>query len=389
MTPEQTRMRAQRRSRRQDLSIATRRSSAAVRRADVRVGLSGDAGHRPGRRADRRGSAAWGVVAALAFVLVLVALAALLLLSRFEAVPAAAGPAGAAESGTSATLPAGGTGTGAGRSSTSSTRAAERPLATRGRLRGGVQVPRGVAFPERWELHVYPSRYHDPGGAVERVLELTAAEREFELDDLPLGVYEVEPRAEGMNAYAVPAELVPTSAEVYVVLQLHPAGALSGQLLYEGGIGADGITMRLHDATGALVREATTDSAGRYRFEKLPDGEYELAYGEAHSPLFPAKSISFRAPSMHIPARIVPDIGQITFEVRDAAGNPVEGAIVTGSGSNGGTIDDVTGPGGRCTVGGLPAGDYRVWANLPGEERRLGRVTLRPGQHPICHITSE
>ena len=261
--------------------------------------------------------------------------------------------------------------------------------ATSGRIRGGVNVPPGVSFPDAWRVQIRPASYRESSAAVERTLDLTGSQREFAFDDLPLGNYEVQPQAEGMNAYAVPVELVPTSAEVYVALQLYPAGALSGQLLYEGGVGADGILVRLRGADGQLVRNTTTNSAGEYRFEKLPDGEYELAYGATRNPILVPEALSFRAPSLHVPARILAELGHITFEVVDAAGNPVEGAALVGSGHNGGTIDDVTNAAGRFTVNGVHAGNYRVWGSKPEFGKSMGVVGLVAGQHPICRIVLE
>ncbi len=270
----------------------------------------------------------------------------------------------------------------------------EQPVRTaqaqHGRIHGAVNVPPGVPFPERWELHVRPARYYDAGGATERTLVFEAGESEFEVEELPLGHYEVLPVAEGLNAHAQPVVLTAESSWVYVSTLMTPAGTLSGQLLHESGTGVDGLTIRLIDRRSEFERVVETDLAGVFRFERLPDGEYRLEYGEVVNPLREPRTISFRAPSMHLPAEHVESSGQVTIQVLDSGGNPVEGVVLTGSGSGGGTIDRVTNADGTSRIAGLPAGDYRIWCTHPERgERELEVFTLHSGDHATVQFVLE
>jgi hypothetical protein len=256
-----------------------------------------------------------------------------------------------------------------------------RPVADRGEIAGVVNVPPGVAFPERWELRLSPARFKEPRGTLEKALVFEAGEREFALGEIPFGAYEVQPFAEGMNSFAQPIELSAESPWTYVIALLTPGGTLSGRLLHADGTGIDRIAIRLESRTTGAELRTRTDLSGEFRFESLLDGEYELFYGEPENPVLEPRSISFRAPSMTLPDDYVEGIGQVTLEVVDEAGNPIAGAQLSGSGSRGGVIDVTSDENGMAWVSGLPSGKYRVSGVHPELGRTLRVFDLVGGGH--------
>lgn len=364
-------MRRQPRSDRRVLSIDAG-PSGVLRREPPSVGVRG--------AREARGASGAARAALLAGLTVL-ALAVFLLVRRGEG-EAAVEPVTSAEAGPAPTQAP----PESGSTESGSTRA---PRATRGSLRGAVSVRPPATMPESWTLSVRPTSFGDPGGAVERVVELSGDEREFALEDLPFGRYDVRARAEGLNSYAVPVELSAETPFVYVTSLLTPAGTLTGRLLHEDGTGIEGVRVRLRDQRSGDEHAAATDASGAFAFPGIPDGEYELSYGDPENPLLEPRAISFRAPSMHLSADYVEGVGRVELEVIDLSGNPVEGAALAGSGSRGGTIDRLTGADGRCRVVGLPTGQYRVRATHPELGEDVQTFVLESGSNPPLRFVLE
>ncbi len=262
-----------------------------------------------------------------------------------------------------------------------------RPFAARGQLQGALTVPPASTIPERWELCVRPLLAAP--GARTHTVEFRSGESEFDVPDLPFGAYEVLAVAEGMNGFAQRIDLTAESPWVYVVTALSPAGELSGRIQHPDGSGIAGLPLRLLDVGSGLVHETVTDLGGVYRFARIPDGEYRLLYGEPENPLLEPRSLSFRAPGMHLPPDIVEGVGAVSFEVVDRRGAPVEAVALTGSGSLGGTIDEVSDAAGRAEVPALPSGEYRVWSAHPDFGRSLEVFELRSGGHPVVRFVLE
>jgi len=239
----------------------------------------------------------------------------------------------------------------------------------RGTIRGSLVVV-GGELRGPWELVLTPSttligREH----AETRALELAADVREFRLEDLPLAGYDLAARAEGFNGYPQPIQLEARQPQVFVTLQLEPAGFLEGQVVDTAGLPQPGVLLTLLDVDGEAPREATTDAAGRYRFEGVLDGAYELVVGRPESPILPGRRpLSFRAPSLTVPEIELPALATFEVTVADPDGYPLAGVSVRGSGSAGGSFEGETGPDGRFTARYLPAGRFRINYRLEGFE---------------------
>ena len=271
-----------------------------------------------------------------------------------------------------------------------STRTASLP--TEGRIRGSLNLVPGTPVPARWELLIRPSRFYAKGDAEERRIEFTGDQLDFDVQDLGFGGYDLQPLADGMNSMALPLELSPSTAEIVVNLVLSPAGKLHGALEHEDGRPADGIFVqiertKLQDFDADLLRDTTTGLDGSFIFESLPDGEYELRYGEAFNPLLKPEKLTFVAPAMYLPTRKLIGISEVTIEVFDFAGNPIPDVSITGAGSNGGTLDHFTDASGRCRLTGMPVGHYRLRTDHPGFSSQGKVFDIEPTQGSVLRIT--
>ena len=243
-----------------------------------------------------------------------------------------------------------------------------------GSIRGVVDVPRGTPFPARWSVEIGPSRsLLGRERAARRQLEFTGDQREFAFEELPLGGYDVRARAEGMNSLPIAVLLQRGNPDPYVSLQLTPAGTLSG-FVVDGELApveALAVTLRGTGPGSGAERLTRTDPAGRYVFEKVLDGTYELLVGHTANPVSTSKNIIFRAPTLHVPRIELPTLGRIQVLVFDANFQPVQGARVRGTGGkDGGYVDDITNERGEAWGHLLPAGRYRIYADSEGRTAR-------------------
>lgn len=243
------------------------------------------------------------------------------------------------------------------------------PPPGRGSLRGHVEVSGEDPFPRAWRLELRPSKTLARRETAEtRTLEFSAGEQDFEVRELALGGYDVAAVAEGFNGLVLPVPLEPGSEHPFVNLRLVPAGILKGRVLEPGGEPAEGIPVTLFSVAGSEVYEATSDVLGRYRFESLPDGAYELLFGKASAPLIPERRpVRFAAPSLTFPDTELPPLGTIALRVVDSLERPLEGIVVRGSGTNGGVVEGRTDFDGRLLVKHLPPGHFRLRLSRPGE----------------------
>jgi len=236
-----------------------------------------------------------------------------------------------------------------------------------GTVRGRVEVAGEEPFPASWALVARPARYL-PGRetAVERRLELSGGEREFELTALPLGGYELAAEAPGFNGPPLPVLLERKSSNPYVVLHLVPAGLLEGRVFDADGVPAEGVALTLFAQQGGEAREAVTDAAGLFRFAKLPDGAYDLLIGREGAVLVPERRpLRFAAPHLTFPDIELPPLGTLNVRVVDSLERPMEGVEVRGSGSEGGLVEGRTNHDGRLVARHLPAGRYRLRLSHP------------------------
>lgn len=245
----------------------------------------------------------------------------------------------------------------------------------RGSLRGHVEVEGEDPFPRVWRLVVRPSTtLPERERAITRTLVFEAGQRDFVVADLPLGGYDLFAEAEAFNGQVLPVLLEPGAEHPFVNLRMVPAGTLEGFVQDAHERPAEGIPMTLFAVADNHAREALTDASGLYRFEKLPDGAYELLVGRASAPLVPERQpVRFLAPHLTFPDITLPALGEIQLRVVDSLARPLEGVEVRGSGTNGGVIEGKTDFDGRLVARHLPAGHFRMRIRHPAFEEQYER----------------
>jgi hypothetical protein len=257
--------------------------------------------------------------------------------------------------------------------------AAQFPAGRTGSLRGRVEVGGEEPFPRVWRIVARPSALlAGRETAVERALEFDDGRQEFELTGLPLGAYDVFAEAGGFNGQVQSIALEKGSEHPYVSLRMIPAGTLEGRVVDVDGVPAEGIPITLFTVEDQNVREAVTDVNGVYRFERLPDGAYEVLIGRATSPLMPERRpLRFQAPRLTHPDIELPPLGAIHVRVVDSLERPLEGVEVRGSGTNGGLVEGTTDYDGRLLAQHLPQGHFRLRLSHPAfDERHARRIAV-------------
>lgn len=244
----------------------------------------------------------------------------------------------------------------------------------RGSLAGTVSVQAGASYPSAWTLVLEPSRLlQGREYAKPRRFDFAAGETDFAINDLPLAGYDVHAEAPNMNGLPVPVLLERTSSHAYLMLELIPAGTISGYVNDHTGSPLEGIEVWLHkDPTlGGLtgskaglnlaVQSGTRQVSGpdgAYTFQGVLDGFYELRLGSPLHPLVDPISIQFRAPSLTVPTPKLPPLSRLLIMVVDLTNQPVAGAKLRGFGSKSGTFELETPPNGRLELTNLAPGRY-------------------------------
>lgn len=144
---------------------------------------------------------------------------------------------------------------------------------------------------------------------------------------------------------------------------------LSGTVRDDTGQALAGAAIALD---GPLAAEAICDGAGAYTASLAP-GDYAVAVTAAGcAPLTDAVSAAAGAQSRDftLPARFA----RVDGSVRDAAGQPLAGAVLAASGPTAGSA--VTDAAGLYSLPRLPAGDYLLSVSRPGHAGQTSALTL-------------
>lgn len=255
----------------------------------------------------------------------------------------------------------------------------------RGSLAGTVSVDPGAEMPAEWTLVLSPSRsLMGREYAVEKRFTFAGDQTEFAVDDLPLAGYDVRAEAPNMNSRPIPVLLERTSSHAYVMLDLVPAGSIAGTLLDHVGAPIEGFAVWLHEGhTEGLGmprgkgRKALTAADGRYVFDDVLDGSYELRFGTPLNPLAGPLKLVFNGPSLTVPPPDIPPLARLLLMVVDMQNQPVAGAQLTCYGSGLGNIERTSPPDGRIAFDHLPPGNYTftVEHELFGNARLTRRFT--------------
>jgi hypothetical protein len=261
-----------------------------------------------------------------------------------------------------------------------------------------VQAPPGRELAAPVEVTVEPA--FDDGGAIAARLRRTAAPRREPpvgavagFDDLLPASYRVIATAPGLDAVLTIVELDPRSEVQRISLALAPLGSLSGNV-HSGEdprlvvAFAPVALQRVElDLTGERPRRETqSDASGRYRFEDLPPGSYDLSVG----PLGRALRTPLRVEIANEPARMdlggLPAVGEVALQLFDEIGTPLGGVVVDlvppspeALGGNRGLTDEQ----GSLRLGGLPAGEYLIHAQREGYHPLQSRLELSELHVPL------
>lgn len=254
----------------------------------------------------------------------------------------------------------------------------------RGSIRGRVMIVEGLDFPESWAIHVGPSRsLRGRTRALSKIVEASGDSREFVVEDLPLGGYDVWVEAEGLRARRRAVLLTKGSPSPYVNLELGRMGFIDGYVYRDGGAPAEDLLISLEPIPSDVRREVRTRPDGSYRFDNVEDGEYRLHFGPAETPLSPARDLHFRAPSMRFPPTTLPATGELLIHTQDRSGAIMPNVTVTGFGTKGGLIEVQTNDEGQAWARHLPPGRYKLQAKSPDgrRARQTLDVTIESDQH--------
>lgn len=264
-----------------------------------------------------------------------------------------------------------------------------------GSLRGFIQMTDDLPLPSTWTLVIQPSpSLMGSELATTQTIEISGTD-EFEVANLPLAGYSLHGEADGLNGDSINVLLERTSSSAYVTLNLSPAGFMAGQLVDYLGAPLEGLSVWLTKGsggkfapqTGAL--ETTTLADGTWRFEKVLDGIYTVSYGSLISPLTVPSTITFRAPSLTIPAPELPPLSTFTIQVVDETDSPVSGARVRGNGVGGSVFDLTTNSNGEAILRHLKPGRYTLYCShdIYGEAQAQRR--FRDGENATVKVILE
>ncbi len=163
-----------------------------------------------------------------------------------------------------------------------------------------------------------------------------------------------------------------TTPEIDAVLQR--GASVSGTVTDAAGVPLGGVQVRADTATASGVREAWTDTGGRYRLPGLAPGTYKIVFagtGTGDGRYIPQYygAASYGAATLTVAAGVdltgvdahLQLAGRITGDVTDLGGTPVAGIQVEALDATGDIVSWTTSDvDGHYAVGSLPAGSYRV-----------------------------
>ncbi|MFP2909290.1 carboxypeptidase regulatory-like domain-containing protein, partial [Pyxidicoccus sp. 3LFB2] len=205
----------------------------------------------------------------------------------------------------------------------------------------------------------------------------TDAEGRFSFGLLPEGEYGLVASKPGL----LPAHLPDVALEDLEDIVLHPARRIVGQVLLADGRPAPGAEVRVQYS----LHVAVADAEGRFVFEPLAPGDYEVLAERDGEHGFQNVSLSEEGPE----AEVILRLGTLAFVeglVRDQAGHPVAGASVTASSEESGpSFDDgVTGADGRFRMGPLPLGPHTFSVDADGfHELEVENVEVSASGAPL------
>lgn len=239
------------------------------------------------------------------------------------------------------------------------------------RLEVYLDVAEGTPTPQNWALSLEPSKVlMGSSYAKSRRIDAPAGANHFVVDDVALGGYQVRVLADGYDGPREQLELhQPSETDVVVHLRVYRQGFLTGRVQDANGSASVDIEVTAQNRLDGTLRTARTDAQGNYTFDVLPDGDYRVFVGLSATPLAAFEDISFVAPSLHMPALVVPNLANLTVRVFDALGLPLVGATVEGRGLKSGVFELVTDADGSAVARHCAEGEVKLYVVGPAGER--------------------
>ncbi|MEO6711469.1 MAG: carboxypeptidase-like regulatory domain-containing protein [Planctomycetota bacterium] len=261
-------------------------------------------------------------------------------------------------------------------------------LEGRGHIRGFVQAPPGIEFPQEWILSVLPSssligKEH----AETRKLEFHAGEQEFDLQDLDLGGYMLRASAFGLASDEQHMLLAkPGETELYVILQLGVTSFIEGSVRYDDSTPAVGLSLALEPQSGGARAIASSDSIGHFLFTDVKSGAYTLHFGKPESPVRESIAVHMGTSPEHLPDAIAPKLGELFVRAFYDAATPAAGVKLDGYGDHGGRIEGETDANGEYRARFLPPGTFTVNALFPDGQRAGGKKVVQLGELDLLEL---
>lgn len=244
-----------------------------------------------------------------------------------------------------------------------------------GRVRGEIIAPPGFEFPARWTLVLEPHHWlQGAEHATKKRVELSSADRTFDVRGLSLGGYRVRAEAPGFASSDASALLVTGSADVYVTLAFVKSGYVDGVVLDDQGAPAGDLAVTLESRETRERREVLTDPAGGFLFRDVLDGAYMLYLGPPEVPLVPPRELSMRAPSLRVGGLVLPATGTVVITTTNELGVPVPDCAIDAFGEPTGSLRSGTGSDGTVVARWLVPGRWSVRATAP--DGRTGRSQI-------------
>lgn len=251
----------------------------------------------------------------------------------------------------------------------------ERVLDGKGRIRGFVQAPAGVDFPLEWTLLVGPSPSmigHER--AESRTLSFQNGEREFALEDLPLGGYALCARAYGLASLEQHLLLAkPGETDVYVSMQFGITAVVEGSVRLADSAAVLGLELSLEPRPAGVRQTATSDLYGHFTFTDVRQGGYTLHFGSPENPVREAIEVNVVGPFERLGDLTVPKMCELVVRAQTELGAPVRGVQIDGYGDHGGRFSGLTDEQGEVRARFLPAGRITVDARSEDGRSRRGR----------------
>jgi len=250
-------------------------------------------------------------------------------------------------------------------------------------------APDGTVWPSPWTLHIEDEREGAVRGWRPR------AEPKRELAGIPTGdqavaidwlqpgkwAFHAEAKNEGGEHRSARVRGVfkggpgaKTAARTYELeLVLHPANVVEGRVLGAESEPLEGVLLALDHAPDASRHWARTDAQGWYAFTLAAHGEYRLSVGHPDHPTLPSRLIAFAGAQLVLEPIVLTGLGELRVRVLEPDGRASPGVRLRSQGSAGGSFEGETDAQGIFHARHLPAGRYRVFAELD-PHRRANRV---------------